>query len=159
MNRLLSGQDAVIHGDGLQTRDFVHVADVVAANQASFLRRVGGTMNVGTGTETSVRELYGLAAAACGTERPPRFGPAKPGEQRRSVLDVGRARERLGLAELVPLEEGCTRRRSGSACTGRARASGAEAALRGVPVSRLTGARPGRTALPSAPRADGPSDG
>ncbi|HMM33762.1 MAG TPA: NAD-dependent epimerase/dehydratase family protein [Thermoanaerobaculia bacterium] len=106
MNRLLSGQDAVIHGDGLQTRDFVHVADVVAANQASFLRRVGGTMNVGTGTETSVRELYGLAAAACGTERPPRFGPAKPGEQRRSVLDVGRARERLGLAELVPLEGG-----------------------------------------------------
>jgi len=106
MNRLLSGQDAVIHGDGLQTRDFVHVADVVAANQASFRRRVGGTMNVGTGIETSVRELYGLVAAACHAERPPRFGPGKPGEQRRSVLDVGRARERLGLAELVPLEGG-----------------------------------------------------
>lgn len=36
MNRLLSGQDAIIHGDGLKTRDFVHVADVVAANQSSF---------------------------------------------------------------------------------------------------------------------------
>ncbi|MHB1045927.1 MAG: NAD-dependent epimerase/dehydratase family protein [Thermoanaerobaculia bacterium] len=106
MNRLLSGQDAVIHGDGGQTRDFVHVADVVAANQASFRRRVGGTMNVGTGIETSVRELYGLVAAACHAERPPRFGPGKPGEQRRSVLDVSRARERLGLAELVPLEGG-----------------------------------------------------
>ena len=106
MNRLLSGQDAVIHGDGLQTRDFVHVADVVAANQASFRRRVGGTMNVGTGIETSVRELYGLVAAACHAERPPRFGPGKPGEQRRSVLDVTRARDRLGLAELVPLEGG-----------------------------------------------------
>lgn len=106
MNRLLSGQDAVIHGDGLQTRDFVHVADVVAANQASFLRRVGGTFNVGTGIETSVRELYDLVAAACGAGRTPRFGPGKPGEQRRSVLDVGRARELLGLADLVPLDGG-----------------------------------------------------
>jgi UDP-glucose 4-epimerase len=106
MNRLLSGQDAVIHGDGLQTRDFVHVADVVAANQASFLRRVGGTFNVGTGIETSVRELYGLVASACDADRPPRFDPAKPGEQRRSVLDVGRARKLLGLAEFVPLEGG-----------------------------------------------------
>lgn len=106
MNRLLSGQDAVVNGDGLQTRDFVHVADVVAANLASFLRRVPGAVNVGTGVETSVGQLYALVAAACGSDRPPRYGPAKPGEQRRSVLDVSRARERLGLAELVPLEGG-----------------------------------------------------
>ncbi len=106
MNRLLSGQDAVVNGDGGQTRDFVHVADVVAANQASFLHRVPGIFNVGTGIETSVRELYGLVAAACGVDAPPRFGPAKPGEQRRSVLDPTRAREVLGLSGLVPLEGG-----------------------------------------------------
>ena len=106
MNRLLSGQDAVVNGDGGQTRDFVHVADVVAANQESFVRRVPGVFNVGTGVETSVRELYGLVAAACGCDVPPRFGPAKPGEQRRSVLDPSRARETLGLTELVPLEGG-----------------------------------------------------
>lgn len=106
MNRLLSGQNAVVYGDGGQTRDFVHVADVVAANREAFLRRVPGTLNVGTGLETSVRELYGLVAAACGVDRPPRFGPAKPGEQRRSVLDPSRARTLLGLEELVPLEGG-----------------------------------------------------
>ncbi len=106
MNRLLSGQDAVVNGDGGQTRDFVHVADVVAANQSAFLNRVPGVYNVGTGIETSVRELYGLVAAACGVDAAPRFGPGKPGEQRRSVLDPSRAREALSLAEIVPLEGG-----------------------------------------------------
>ncbi len=106
MNRLLSGQDAAVNGDGSQTRDFVHVADVVAANQAAFLHRVPGIFNVGTGVETSVAELYRLVAGACGIDAPPRFGPGKPGEQRRSVLDPSRARSALGLAEVVPLAEG-----------------------------------------------------
>ncbi len=106
MNRLLSGQDAVVNGDGRQTRDFVHVADAVAANQAAFLHRVGGTFNVGTGVETSISDLYGLVAGACGVVAPPRFGPPKPCEQRRSVLDPSRARAALGLRELVPLAEG-----------------------------------------------------
>ena len=106
MNRLLSGQDAVVNGDGGQTRDFVHVADVVAANQAAFVHRTPGVFNVGTGIETSVRELYDLVAAACGVGAPPRFGPAKPGEQRRSVLDPARSRAVLGLTELVPLGGG-----------------------------------------------------
>ena len=106
MNRLLSGQDAVVNGDGSQTRDFVHVADVVAANQAAFLHRVPGIFNVGTGVETSIGELYQLVAGACGVDAPRRFGPGKPGEQRRSVLDPSRARSALGLAEVVPLAEG-----------------------------------------------------
>jgi UDP-glucose 4-epimerase len=106
MNRLLSGQDAVVNGDGGQTRDFVHVADVVAANVAAFQRRLPGVFNVGTGVETSVRELYDLVAAACDVDAPPRFAPAKPGEQRRSVLDVSLAREALGLSQLVPLDAG-----------------------------------------------------
>jgi len=106
MNRLLSGQDAVVNGDGLQTRDFVHVADVVAANQAAFLHRVPGIFNVGTGVETSIGELYRLVADACGIDVPPRFGPGKPGEQRRSVLDPSRARTALGLDEYVPLAGG-----------------------------------------------------
>jgi len=106
MNHLLSGQDAVVNGDGRQTRDFVHVADVVAANQAAFLHRIPGIFNVGTGVETSVAELHRLVADACGIDAPPRFGPGKPGEQRRSVLDPSRARTALGLAEVVPLAEG-----------------------------------------------------
>lgn len=106
MNRLLSGQDAVVNGGGGQTRDFVHVADVIAANLAAFERRVHGVFNVGTGIETSVRELYGLVAVACGVVAPPRPGPAKPGEQRRSVLDPALAHQVLGLGPFVPLDAG-----------------------------------------------------
>lgn len=106
MNRLLGGEDAVVNGDGGQTRDFVHVADVVAANLAAVARRFDGTLNVGTGVETSVLDLYTLVARACGVEKPPRFGPAKAGEQRRSVLDPSRSREALELASPVPLAEG-----------------------------------------------------
>ncbi len=106
MNRLLAGDDAVIYGDGEQTRDFVHVADVVAANRAAHAKRLGGVYNIGTGRETSINELYRLVAEACGSQRPVRHEPAKPGEQRRSVLDPSRAREVLGFSGFVPLGDG-----------------------------------------------------
>lgn len=106
MNRLLSGQDAVVNGDGTQTRDFVHVSDVVRAIQLAFQHRQAGVFNVGTGIETSVNELYALVASACDAELPPRYAPGKPGEQRRSVLDPTRLHEVLGLQDLVPLADG-----------------------------------------------------
>jgi UDP-glucose 4-epimerase len=106
MNRLLSGEDAAIFGDGEQTRDFVHVADVVAANRVAVAKRVAGVFNIGSGVETSVNALYRLVADACDVEEPARYEPGKPGEQRRSVLDPTRAREVLGWAASVPLPEG-----------------------------------------------------
>jgi UDP-glucose 4-epimerase len=106
LNRLLGGEEAWIFGDGEQTRDFVHVADVVTANMLAFERGIIGTFNVGTGIETSIRDLYTLAAAACGLDREPRFGPKKPGEQRRSVLDPGQLQNVLGLTRFVELADG-----------------------------------------------------
>jgi len=106
MNRLLGGADGVIYGDGEQTRDFVHVADVVAANRLAAERKIAGTFNVGTGTETSVNALYGLVARACGSDEPPKRAPGKPGEQRRSVLDSTLVMETFGIREWVPLAEG-----------------------------------------------------
>ena len=106
MRRLIDGHEAVIYGDGLQTRDFVFVADVVAANLAARSRRVLGTFNVGTGVETDLVELYRKTAAACASSRPAGHDAAKPGEQRRSVLDPARAGAALGLAAWVELDEG-----------------------------------------------------
>ncbi|MEO6325848.1 MAG: NAD-dependent epimerase/dehydratase family protein [Thermoanaerobaculia bacterium] len=106
MNRLLSGEEALINGDGEQTRDFVHVADVVAFNRAAYRSRVNGVFNIGTGVETSLNELYRLVALACGSTQPAKHAPSKPGEQRRSVLDPALARQHLADAELVPLAEG-----------------------------------------------------
>lgn len=106
LDRLLADREAVINGDGLQTRDYAYVADVVAANVAALGRPGFGIYNVGTGRETTVVELYGLLAAALGVTRPPTHGPAKPGEQRRSVISSEMVGRELGVRVGTTLEDG-----------------------------------------------------
>ena len=106
LDRLLADREAVINGDGLQTRDYAYVADVVAANVAALGRPGFGIYNVGTGRETTVVELYGLLAAALGVTRPPTHGPAKPGEQRRSVISSELVGRELGVRVRTTLEDG-----------------------------------------------------
>ena len=109
MRRLLTGHDGVIYGDGGQSRDFVFVGDVVAANLAAFRKTAAGVFNVGTGIETTVNALYDEVARACGSAGAARREPGKPGEQRRSVLDVAKARTALGFSATVSLAEGLRR--------------------------------------------------
>ena len=109
MARLLEGQPCVIYGDGLNSRDFVYVADVVTANRAAASRRLGGVFNVGTGVETSVNALWDEVAKACAPSAKAAHEAAKPGEQRRSVLDVAKGRAALGLSASVSLAEGLRR--------------------------------------------------
>ena len=105
-DRLLRGESVTINGSGEQTRDYVYVGDVVAANMAATDVEDGGAFNVGTGVETSVNELYDLLAAEIGTSLRPVHGPAKAGEQLRSVLDGGKLRRRAGTKEPMALREG-----------------------------------------------------
>jgi UDP-glucose 4-epimerase len=105
MNRLLDGRTPKIFGDGTQTRDYVYVADVVAASLAAAAHS-GGVYNVGTGTETSVLELYDRIQRAAEVEREPEFAPARPGELQRSVLDPSLAKGELGWEPRHSLEEG-----------------------------------------------------
>ncbi len=109
LDRLLAGREATINGDGLQTRDYVYVGDVVAANLAALGRTGFETFNVGTGREATVVELYQLLAAALGVTRPAVHGPAKPGEQRRSCISSRHLRECLGVRPEVRLEDGLER--------------------------------------------------
>jgi UDP-glucose 4-epimerase len=104
-DRLLRGQVPTINGDGSQTRDYVYVGDVAAANLAA-VRAAPGMYNVGTGVETDVNELYCRLAAAMGVTAPATHGPAKPGEQRRSCLDTRLAAAQLGWRPEVSLETG-----------------------------------------------------
>ena len=106
LDRLLAGREAVINGDGLQTRDYVYVEDVVASNLAAVGRAGFGIFNVGTARETSVVELYGLLAAAVGVTRPPSHGPAKRGEQRRSSITSDLLGRELGVRVGTTLEDG-----------------------------------------------------
>jgi UDP-glucose 4-epimerase len=95
-SRLLAGQTPVIHGDGLQTRDFVCVSDVAEANIQALGTPEDGVFNIGTATETSVVELFRMLCAAIGSAIGVQHGPAKAGEQRRSVLDWSLAGRALG---------------------------------------------------------------
>lgn len=109
LNRLLVGEAPTINGEGLQTRDYVHVSDVVRANLAAAGLPGFHIYNVGTGVETSVVDLYQELARAVGSDLQAKHGPAKPGEQQRSSVDAGLIRRELGLPEPLPLREGLAR--------------------------------------------------
>lgn len=107
---LLSGKTTKIFGDGSDTRDYVFVDDVVDA-----FVRAGGTagsgqrFNVGTGVETSTRQLHTAVATAVGAPDEPELHPPRLGDLRKSCLDIGRASSVLGWAPKVPLAEGVPR--------------------------------------------------
>jgi UDP-glucose 4-epimerase len=109
-DRLLRGEACIINGDGLQTRDYVYVGDVAEAALRALERpEVTGPINIGTGVETTVVTLFEALRAAAGGQGEVRHGPARPGEQRRSLLDASRARRVLGWAPRVALDEGLRR--------------------------------------------------
>jgi UDP-glucose 4-epimerase len=103
---LLAGKQPAIYGDGNQTRDYVYVDDVVDAFVRAAERGGGLLMNIGTGKETSVLELYSTMADLVGFRGGPRFAPGRAGELARSALDPGRAAIHLGWKPWTTLEEG-----------------------------------------------------
>jgi len=103
--RLLSGRDCVVNGDGHSTRDYVFVSEVADAIVRS-LRRGSGLINIGSGVETSVLDVYRAVATAVGTDREPVFGPPLPGEARRVCLDRRKAKGELGWTPRVALGQG-----------------------------------------------------
>jgi UDP-glucose 4-epimerase len=107
---LVEGRQPTVFGDGLQTRDWVEVSDVVRANLLAAESALVGPINIGHGRETSVIGFID-ALAQVGAERglqlgQPIFAPDRPGEVRRSCLDVSRARDELAWQPEVKLAEG-----------------------------------------------------
>ena len=105
MERMKAGVPTQIFGDGLQTRDFVYVADVVAAVLAG-ANGGPGIFNIGTGLETSVLDLHRLCRQVTGSELEPEFEPPRPGDARRSVIDSTLAERELGWRPEHALEQG-----------------------------------------------------
>jgi UDP-glucose 4-epimerase len=105
-SKMLAGETPTIFGDGEQTRDFVFVDDTVHAFSLAADRASGAVLNVGTGVETSVNDLYELIAATAQFEGAPHHGPERPGDLRRNALDPTAAEKSLGWKSWTALEEG-----------------------------------------------------
>ncbi len=115
--RLLRGKSCMIYGDGHSTRDYVYVGDVVRANQLALTAGDGGTFNIGTGCQTTIRTVFDTVHGAVdrirGAEengpKEPVQAPARAGEVSHSALDNRRARETLGWTPQTAFGEGVTR--------------------------------------------------
>jgi len=104
--RMLDGRQPVVNGDGKQTRDYVHVKDVVAANLSALGHQGSGVFNVGTSIETDVVTLFEHLRDELAPAMPTEHGPGKPGEQRRSVLSYAYTQEVLGWAPTIDVRTG-----------------------------------------------------
>jgi UDP-glucose 4-epimerase len=107
--RILEGKPSTIFGDGEQTRDYIFVGDVARANVAALAAKASDAFNIGTGIETSVNQLYQALTSAAGVKTPPSYAPARPGEQRRSVISPARAAQGLAWRPEVTLDDGLDR--------------------------------------------------
>jgi UDP-glucose 4-epimerase len=111
IRRLLEGQELVVYGDGTQTRDFVYVTDLAdGLLRAAEADGTGGEVfQLASGVETSVNALVALLGEIVGRAPAVRREPARPGEILRNYSLIDKARERLGYAPTVPLEDGLRR--------------------------------------------------
>jgi UDP-glucose 4-epimerase len=106
-NSMLKGESPTINGDGNQTRDFVYVEDVARSNRLAMEKSVGErVINIGTGKETSVNEIFDTIQKSLGTDINPVHGPTIKGEVQKISLDVKRAEDELGWQPEVSLEAG-----------------------------------------------------
>jgi UDP-glucose 4-epimerase len=111
--RLLRGTPLTVFGDGRQTRDYVYVGDVARANLAAARAALPApreldvrAWNIGTARETSVLDLAAALQRAAGSSVAVEHAPARPGEQRRSMVSIEKAERELGWRPEVPLDAG-----------------------------------------------------
>lgn len=112
IDRFLTNEAPLVFGDGLQTRDFCHVSDVVRANRAALeaaSTACGGPINVGTGSQVTLLDLIATLNEIFGTRFEPVFREERAGDVRYSVADITRAETLLGYTPQTTLREGLER--------------------------------------------------
>jgi UDP-glucose 4-epimerase len=108
MERIERGEAPLVLGDGTQTMDFAHVADIARANiLAAESAATDQVFNVASGTETSLLELAAAMLEVMGSDLQPEFGPERSvNKVRRRLADTSAARDQLGFTATVGLSEG-----------------------------------------------------
>ncbi|MCI0706370.1 MAG: NAD-dependent epimerase/dehydratase family protein [Ignavibacteriae bacterium] len=105
-HKLLKGEQAIINGDGKQTRDYVYVGDVVQANVLALQYDGSGIYNVGTGVENDVNTIFKKLRKHLNPESKEEHGPPKAGEQQRSVISFAKIKKELGWSPVTKFDEG-----------------------------------------------------
>lgn len=105
-DKLLTGKQPVINGDGEQTRDYVFVQDVVNANLLATKKDVTGEYNIGTATETNVNRIYKLVKDQINPDQAAKHGPSRVGEQSTSSVDFSLAKAKLSWKPNIDLDSG-----------------------------------------------------
>jgi len=103
--QMVSGEQPIIFGPGDKTRDYTHVSDVVEANLLALERGANGIYNIGTGVETSDREIFDVLAEALDYQGAPLHTQVRRGEIQRICLDWRKAQKELGWCPKLPLKE------------------------------------------------------
>ena len=103
---MLAGQQCTIDGDGDQKKDYLYVGDIARANELALKGGDGAVLNIGTGTGTTVNEIYRTLSAATGNTIGPRYGPPREGDVRNFWLDATRAKAVLNWQPAITFEEG-----------------------------------------------------
>ena len=103
---MLDGKQPRIFGDGEQQRDFVYVEDVVEANLLAMKEGVVGVYNIGTGTGTSVNQIFQLLGQTLKFRRKPVYAPARLGDVWQISLDFNKAKQEMGWEPRVSLSDG-----------------------------------------------------
>ncbi|MFZ4428109.1 MAG: SDR family oxidoreductase [Saprospiraceae bacterium] len=110
MQAIRLGHPPVIHGDGLQSRDFTYVDNAVQANLLGLFTdnpdALNQTYNIACGAQMTLLDLYAVLQELSGTSIPPVFEPARPGDVRHSLADISKARQSLGYRPAVGIREG-----------------------------------------------------
>ena len=106
--RMLAGKEPTVYGDGEQTRDFTYISNVIDANWRAAVRPnvAGQAFNIGCGTRTSLNQLIEKLNNILGSRIEPKYEPARKGDVRDSVADVGKAKAILEYSPAIPLETG-----------------------------------------------------
>lgn len=104
--KMLNGDQPTIYGDGKHTRDYIYVADVVAANLKAMNYLENDYFNISTGKRTSNREVFDLIKAYLKLGMKPVFGPTRPGDARHNCLSPAKAKKLLEWESTVSFPEG-----------------------------------------------------
>ena len=108
VSKMLAGQRPTVNGDGLQSRDFVFITDVVAANllAADSEQGIGQSINIACGRQSTLLDIIAAINNALGTDIQPEFAEPRAGDVRESLADITRARQLLGYEPSVDLTSG-----------------------------------------------------